>query len=366
MNKSLLLGKNFTVGPAKLYRGVENNIIENLKNGYASLSHRSREFSNISKEGMLYFRKFFNIPDNYKVYYTYSATEGLELSIRGLANKKSIHYINGTFGWVWANIARKNGKKTIIKEEIFGNRAPLNFSKSEINDCDIACVTANETSSGIEYSAEEISKFSKKLPKKTLLAVDVTSSMGGISYDFSSADIWAFSVQKAFGLPAGLGILLVSPRAYEKSEEHLKNNQEGGNHHSFTSLEKKMLDKFQTPTTPNVLGIFSFKFINKKFIEDFFSIKNVDKKTEEKAKLLYDFFDNHPKFKSFILDKNKRSKTIIIIESTIENIRDKKKYLESKGVLLGSGYGLYKSTQFRIANFPVHTIEDMEYLISCF
>lgn len=366
MDKKLLLGKNFTVGPAKLYTGVEDNLIENIKNGYASLSHRSSKFSYISKEGINYFKKFFNIPKDYKVYYTYSATEGLELSIRALVSQKSIHYVNGTFGWVWANIARKNGKKTIIKEEIFGNRAPLQFSNLDIENCDMACVTANETSSGIGCSSQEISEFSKKLPKETLLAVDVTSSMGGLSYNFLDADIWAFSVQKAFGLPAGLGVMIVSPKAYEKAKTLLETGKEGGNHHSFVALEKIMAEKFQTPTTPNVLGICSFQFINKKFTEDFSSVKYIEAKTVEKANFLYDFFDSHSKFKPFIANKNNRSKTIIVIEGTLENIREKKKYLESKGVLVGSGYGLYKETQFRIANFPVHTMEDMKYLVSFF
>lgn len=371
MNTQLLNGLNFTVGPSKLYDGVAENLKQNIENGYASLSHRSKLFSDISGKGIEDARKFFNIPKNYKIFYTYSATEGLELAIRTLVSKKSLHFINGTFGWVWANIARKNGKEAIVKEEIFGKRAPLKISTDEKNkknkeNIDLVCVTANETSSGIAYSSDEIKNFSQTLPDETLLAVDITSSMGGVSYDFSSADIWAFSVQKAMGLPAGLGILIVSPKAYKKAVERENENNEAGMHHSFSALEKKMDIKFQTPTTPNVLGIFSFAFICNSFLSVFENIKKSEEKTKEKAKFLYDFFEKHTDFKPFITDKKSQSQTIIVIEGTLEKIREKKEELKKKNILVGAGYGLNKETQIRISNFPVHTLDDMKELVKCF
>jgi len=368
MNTQLLQGLNFTVGPSKLYDGVAENFKKNIEKGYGSLSHRSEFFSDISQKSLDDCRNFFNIPDNYKIFYTYSATESLELSIRALITKKSIHFVNGTFGWVWANLARKNGKKVVVKEEIFGKRTPLEISDIEKknNNVDLICITANETSSGIAYSSDEIKNFSHTLSNNTLLAIDVTSSMGALSYDFSSADIWAFSVQKAMGLPAGLGLIVLSPQAYKKGLERESEENEAGMHHSFSALEKKMNRTFQTPTTPNILGILSFAFICNRFLESFHSIKKSEQNTKKKAIFLYDFFDNHKEFKPFIVDKKSRSETIIVIEGTLEKIRKKKKELIKNNVLVGNGYGLNKETQIRISNFPVHTLEDMKKLVTFF
>jgi Phosphoserine aminotransferase len=65
---------------------------------------------------------------------------------------------------------------------------------------------------------QKLRKFAKKLATKFLLGVDVTSSMGAVEYNFSVADAWFFSVQKAFGMPAGLGILIVGPKILEKAK----------------------------------------------------------------------------------------------------------------------------------------------------
>ena len=66
--------------------------------------------------------------------------------------------------------------------------------------------------------AENIHKVAKQYPDK-LIAVDAVSSAPYGDLDYRLLDIVFFSVQKLFGLPAGLGILIVSPRAIEKSEQ---------------------------------------------------------------------------------------------------------------------------------------------------
>lgn len=107
--------------------------------------------------------------------------------------------------------------------------------------------------------------------------------------------------------------------------------------------------KFQTPTTPNVLGIFSFAFLCNRFLEFFQNIKNSEHNTKKKAIFLYDFFDTHKDFKPFITDKKSKSETIIVIEGTLEKIRQKKEELMKNNILVGSGYSLNKETQIRIA-----------------
>jgi phosphoserine aminotransferase len=39
------------------------------------------------------------------------------------------------------------------------------------------------------------------------------------------------------------------------------------------------------------------------------------------------------------------------------------KHIKAKGMVVGSGYGKYKATQLRIANFPATSVEDVEKLI---
>lgn len=381
---------NFTVGPAKLYHGVESFLCECLQNGYGELGHRSAEFSKISEQTIADFRKFFEVPQDYRIFYTYSATEGLELATKNCVTKNVTHVSNGNFGTMWAGLSQKTGK-TVQKFSLesegleHGQRVDLQKILPEISEDlekkpEMVCITANETASGVAYSPSEIFGFSSELKQKfsgngdsPLLAVDITSGMGGYAYDFSSADIWAFSVQKALGLPAGLGILIVSEKAYQKSvtRESEKKSKGGKNdvgaHHSFSSLEKKMNGKFQTPTTPNFLGIAGLGYIARTFAKDFGTVGNLEKNTREKAENFYEQVEKNSEtsgLSPLVTDKKSRSTTILVLKGVTE---DSEKFLEEKfaqiknsGIQIGKGYGGFKPQNFRVGNFPVHGTEDLE------
>lgn len=400
---------NFNVGPAQLYDGVAEFYSEILTSGIGSISHRSQKFTDISKAGLDCARLFFTIPEDYKIYYTYSATESMELVIRGLIEEKSAHVVNGNFGNVWYKVAVHNGRKTQKFENNTNKKNVSENTRVELNDVieevksyennsdknsrkkiDTVCITGSETASGIGYSPNEISEFSEKIKNVSediLLAVDVTSGMGGINYNIASADVWLFSVQKSLGLPAGLGFLILSPKAYvraqkieeERSGVAVNEKSDFGNHHSVASLEKKMSGKSQTPTTPNVLAIAGFGYICKTWLEDFGDINELSAQTDEKAELYYSFFESAENTSDFIPaieDPKARTKTVIVIKlKNSENLTEEKisekmtkqtKRLADAGFVVASGYGKLKTTQLRLANFPVHTIADIENLLHYF
>src|SRR5690606_11796760 len=106
----------------------------------------------------------------------------------------------------------------------------------------------------------------EKFPEK-MIAVDTTSSMGGIELDFDLADIWYGSVQKCFGLPAGLGFLILSPKAIEKSQH----KGERGRYNSLSFMLENAAG-YQTHYTPNVFGI----YLLNRVLKDLEEIQHVD------------------------------------------------------------------------------------------
>ncbi len=309
--------KNFTVGPAKLFPGVADFLSEKLHDGTAELSHRSAEFSDISKNTLSTMREFFNIPDDYRTFYLSSSTESWEIVARGCVNKKTAHVTNGNFGEHWKKMYDKMNLE--VKEISHGDwRTRVDVDEIKIDsETELLALTANETSSGISYSNDEIAKLRQKFPE-ILFGVDVTSSMGGVAYDFTQADIWHFSVQKGLGLPAGLGVLVLSPRAWEKYLEKAEYGADTGCHHSLGSLEGKMAGKFQTPTTPNVLGIYGLGFVCAELIKKFGSIDKLHGKLKARAERLYNFFESHSKFS--IVPNKGRSETILVLECSEADI----------------------------------------------
>lgn len=58
-----------------------------------------------------------------------------------------------------------------------------------------------------------------------------------------------------------------------------------------------------------------------------------------------------------------RSSTVLAVEADPEKIREIKDAAMKEGILLGSGYGKWKETTFRIANFPAIQDADFQRLV---
>lgn len=178
--------------------------------------------------------------------------------------------------------------------------------------------------------------------------------MGGIEMDFSLADIWYASVQKCFGLPAGLGILILSPKAIEKSER----KGEKGRYNSLSFMLENA-NGFQTHYTPNVLGI----YLLNRVLKDIPLIQEIDATLRSRMSRLENCIAQTKTLRMLVDNAETRSTTVLAIAGTEELITQVKKDAEKAGMQMGGGYGPLKPTSFRIANFPAITDEEFDALI---
>ncbi len=347
---------NFTPGPSQLFYTVEDHVRQAFKNNIPSLSHRSKEFEGIYADVKSGLQTLLGIPSDFHIFFTGSATEIWERSIQNLVEKNSAHFVNGAFSKRYGEIAGQLGK-TITKIE-----APLGsgFSGSfEIPaQTELIALTHNETSTGVSLPLSFIHEFRSQYPE-ALIVVDAVSSLPYPNFDFTKIDSVFFSVQKSFGLPAGLGVWIVNERCLAKAEKISKNGGAIGTYHSLPTLlanEKKN----QTPETPNVLGI----YLLSKVIEDMNrrGIQIIRKETEYKAAILYQALETNGLAKPFVKDKAHRSQTVIVADCG-EHTERIAKHLAKVGLHAGDGYGENKKTQLRFANFPTHSKEQYELLV---
>ena len=391
----------FTVGPSQLFPTVQHHLAEAIEQQIGSISHRSGKFEEIFSSTVTNLKKLLSIPENYSIFFLSSGTEAMERTIENVVEKHSLHFVNGAFsqrffdtaielgkqakkievplgegfklgeqkereGWQGGKAAdgaqpRLNRGSTDGKEPLTGPRAKSlerqdpNISKTT----ELLCFTHNETSTGVMLPATHIASIKKQYPDK-LVAIDTVSSAPYGAIDYKHVDIVFFSVQKLFGLPAGLGVMVVSPQALEKAAYLQKKGVNIGTYHNFPTL-KKWADKHQTPETPSVLHI----FLLNKILEDMLKIGigQIRKDTEEKAKLLYDFFEKYPRWKPFVKDGAFRSPTVIVANVGTDQ-KELKTYLKEHGMIVGDGYGPAKDTQIRIANFPALSKTNIETLIT--
>ena len=345
----------FTPGPTQLYDSMPGYIGEALEKDICSISHRGGEFQDIFQRAVSSLKKLLNVPDGFHIFFTSSATEAMERIIENCAEKHSFHFVNGEFSkrfFATAQELKKSPEKFEVepwKEFDFNVEIPSN--------AELICFTQNETSTGTAVEMDKIHKIKKENPEK-LVAIDIVSSVPYANVNYSLADCAFFSVQKGFGMPAGLGVIIANEKMIEKSRLLAKKNLSIGGYHSFVSLADSS-KKNQTPETPNVLGIFLLGKTAEELNEK--GISNIRKETEEKADAIYNFFDNHDSYRPFIKNKNIRSKTVIAINA--DDSQKIIKRLAEHNFIVGAGYKDYRDSQIRIANFPMHKMKDVKRML---
>lgn len=331
---------SFYPGPSRVYDEVPAYVKAAHRKGILSLNHRSEEFMDVARKTVKLLKRKLDIPASYSIFFATSATECWEMIAQSLVEKESIHLHSGAFGEKWYDYTKRlrpNAQNLSLDREKTINPAETLFNTGEL-----ICLTQNETSNGTQVSTPIIGEIKKNNPDH-LLAIDATSSMAGIHLDFTCADIWFASVQKCFGLPAGLALLVCSPRAVER----IKTINETAHYNSLSAVHQ-LMSKWQTTCTPNVLGIYLLKSVMK----DRDSIARVDKRTRENFNDWIDFFNGSKKLKHFIANPDVRSLTVIPVSGQKDWLANVKSQAKKNGILLGEGYGSLKESTFRIANFP--------------
>lgn len=341
----------FYPGPSKPDPNIKTYMMKALDMAVPSMNHRSSEFVSFVKATTEATRLKLNIPDDYMISFVSSATECWEIIAQSFIKEKSLHVYNGAFGekgWRYASnlIAEAKPYAFDTIEQLDPEVLPVDLSTELIS------LTQNETSNGTQIHESLISKIRTLYPDP-LIAVDATSSLGGIKLDFNQADIWYASVQKCLGLPPGMALLICSPKAIDRAiaiGENLHYN-------SYINILKNSR-KSETTHTPNNLNIFLLGEVMKNRP----SIEVTDQVIQERSKQWYRFFEKQDKLNLLISNNDVRSSTVIAVEAAESHINFIKNKAREKNILLGRGYGKWLNKSFRIANFPAITDKEITIL----
>ena len=346
----------FNPGPSAVHPAVRQYLTDAFDEGWLSAPHRSEKVTGLLRQTVADLKTKLNVPQDYTVLFTSSATECWEILAQSLTPRRSFHLYNGAFGEKWLKYAK--AIRPASTGFAFGldevpDVAALPFNP---DDTDLVCITQNETSTATQLREGFILNLFNRLGG-ALLAVDATSSLAGLNLKYIKADLWFGSVQKCFGLPAGLGVLILSPRAVAQA----KTLNDRTYYNSLPALLAQMLN-FQTNCTPNVLGI----YLLSRVLADCEPIKAVHQHLVDRAQKLYDFFEQATPLRPLVANPETRSTTVIGLRGEPALIEEIKAKAREAGLHLGGGYGPLKSTTVRIANFPAVPDAAFEALVQFF
>lgn len=344
---------SFYPGPSKVYPQIPAYIHEAYEQGLLSINHRSEEFVAISERTVGLLKQRLRVPENYMVFFTSSATECWEIISQSLVRNGSFHLYNGAFGEKWFSYAKK--LQPLAQGMSFSREQALDEQAFTVPDeVELIGITHNETSNGTAVSMEACKQLREKHPN-CLIAVDATSSMAGVYLDMSLADIWYASVQKCFGLPAGMAVIICSPAAIQKALAIGEDK-----HYNSLKFMIEQMQRWQTTYTPNVLSI----YLLMRTLEQRPVIEETEQMIEDRYRQWLEVIESLPYTSLLIKNPQVQSQTVIALEAGTETINKMRGEAKKAGIILGNGYGQLKPTTLRIANFPAIEDEEIDKLAS--
>ena len=321
----------FTVGPSQTNKNFGKHLTSAVKHDIASTSHRSEQFHELYRDVDTKLKEIWHIPKNYKILLFSSATEIWDRLAQNCVDRESIHFVTGAFGKKHAESIESYGKRSLlVSEEYITEDVVRKYLSKRNRPYEYIAFTHNESSTGVK-TPENIIHLAKKLSPESLIVVDAVSSVPLPKFDFKMIDGAYFSVQKCFGLPAGLGVLVASPKLVGVALRRAARGAQTGSYHSISKMIKAR-DKWETVETPNVLAIYLLSRVLADLQKT--GIQLVRKNIKENARKIYRHFDKHKFIKPAVKNSRFRSDTVIVLD-TRDRTQEIKKLFAKNAIILG-------------------------------
>ncbi len=320
------------------------------------IGHRSKEFGDLYHSCVTKTAQALNTK-HHVMWFSSSGTGCMEGAIRNTVDTKVLHCVGGAFAERWFKISGLCGKDAARLDVDWGKAVKPEMIDAELAKggyCAVA-VTQNETSTGVRQPLEDIAAMMKDKYPDVLILVDAVSGLMGDWFDIDALglDVVVASSQKAVALPPGLGISIVSPRAYEKS----LTMPDRGFYFSWEPMMKRYEKDHQTPTTPAISLFWALDRELDKVLEE--TMKGRYERHLAMAEFTRDWVRKHfalfaePGYESVTLTTAANSRGI--------SVADLNKQLAGKGLQISNGYGKQlKEKTFRIAHMGDLTMDDMK------
>lgn len=348
---------NFTVGPVQSSESVRAIGAEQVP------YFRTNEFSNLMLENERLINKFAKASEDSRVVFlTCSGSGGMETAIMNTLTPKdkAIVVNGGSFGARFVELLKLHGiPYSEIKLQPGESLTTYHLKPFEDKGYTCFLVNKHETSTGVHYDMDLISKFCNR--NNIFLIVDCISTFLTDPFDMKglNADIMITGSQKALACPPGIAILCLSPRALERIEKTECVCQ----YFDLKSALKNM-ERGQTPWTPAV-GI--LRQINTR-LREIDEQGGVEAEIEKTAVLAGYFRDRIKKYNlPFEVFSDALSNAMTPLHPTTAKAYDIfLKIKDEYGMWICPNGGDLKDTVFRVGHIGDLSTDDYDKLIDAF
>jgi len=298
--------------------------------------------------------------DNDVIILTGSGTEFWEATTLNLVDDRLLVPTCGAFSERYANVAERLGKDVDRLEYEWGEAVKPEDVREALDASDegydMVAGVMNESSTGVRNPIEEMGDVIGEYPD-TYFAVDAVSSLGGdyVDIDGHDIDVIFASTQKAFAMPPGLAVCVVSQDAYDREVEKGTSSWYGGFRRTIDYYDRKG----QTHSTPAIPIMLAYRKQMKHMLEEGHAAR--DERHREMMQYVHEWADEH--FAMFP-EEGYESQTVACIENTqgIDVAAAIEEVSEEYDMAFSNGYGDIAEETFRIGHMGEHTVESVKTL----
>ncbi|QED50046.1 3-phosphoserine/phosphohydroxythreonine transaminase [Cytobacillus dafuensis] len=289
---------NFNAGPAALPVSVlqeaEKNWLNYHNSGMAvmELSHRSKDYEAIHQKAQDLLRNILSIPNNYEILFLQGGAS-LQFSMVPMNLLTEGKIGNYVLTGVWSEKALQEAEK--IGSTYIAATSKVQKYRSIPNEISISKdaaylhITSNNTIYGTQWNQFPSNEF---IP----LIADMSSDILSKPLDIENFDLIYAGAQKNLG-PSGVTVVIINKKLLSNSIDRLPTMLNYNTYAKHNSL-------YNTPPT---LAIYLLKLVLE-WVEQEGGLKVIEKRNEEKAKILYDCIDESEGFYIGHAEKESRSK----------------------------------------------------------
>ncbi|NNC86717.1 MAG: 3-phosphoserine/phosphohydroxythreonine transaminase [Bacteroidia bacterium] len=276
---------NFSAGPAHLapevIKEAANGILDINGSGLSLLeiSHRSKDFMSIMDEAVALTKELLNVPDTHEVLFLTggASTQFAMIPYNLLPEGGTAVYVN-TGAWAKKAIkeAKRFGNINVVasSEDKNFNYFPKGYTIP--SDASYFHITSNNTIFGTQVH---------DFPESPIPVVcDMSSDILSRPIDVSKFDIIYAGAQKNLG-PAGTTLVIIKKDAAARSGRDIPTMLNYQTH----------IDKGSMFNTPPVYAIY-VSMLAMRWLKKSGGVESIQKRNEEKAKMLYNEIDSNPLF----------------------------------------------------------------------
>ncbi|MDQ3179901.1 MAG: 3-phosphoserine/phosphohydroxythreonine transaminase [Acidobacteriota bacterium] len=274
---------NFSAGPAilpvEVLKKAKNELLSlnGIGMSVMEISHRSKYFEPILESAISGIRELLDIPENYKILFLQGGAS-LQFSMIPLnflgKGETADYVVTGAWGKKAVKEAGRCGTARVVfstADEGFKSvptQDELNFGET----ANYVHYTSNETIEGVEFKYE---LDSGGIP----VVCDMSSNIMSKPIDVEKYALIYAGAQKNIG-PSGVTLVIIRDDLIEKVPE----NQHSMLDYRALAANNSMLN------TPNTWGIYIIDLVCR-HLKEIGGLKEMEKRNEEKAKILYDVID---------------------------------------------------------------------------